>query len=686
MSDFFREHPGRWFVVAALLPLAAAVVLLVAGTARNLARSLGRHWHLPPTLAGYLVLAAMVASAGCAIAGLLSFDPHGPADAERADWVRVGAAKWSNSVLELGYHIDTLSAVLCTMVTVIGSLIVLFSVGYMRDEANPGIEDHEVHTAHGHLHRRGRFGRFFLYLALFAFSMLNLLIADNLMQVFVGWELVGACSFFLIGFYYERPSAQAAATKAFIVNRIGDAGFLVGIAVAWSQCGTLNIQELIRLVPTISEPYLTLMGLGIFVGCVGKSAQLPLHTWLPDAMEGPTPVSALIHAATMVAAGVYLVGRCFPLFSPTVLVVIAYTGAFTLFVAATIACVQTDIKRVLAYSTMSQLGYMMLALGVGGWSAGQLHLLTHAFFKALLFLAAGSAILGLHHAQDLRHMGGLRTRMPVTAYTTLIGVLAIAGFPLLSGWYSKDQILSAALGFSLAEPKHALLFFLPLVTALMTAYYMGRLWLLAFAGTPRSKAAEHAHESPWAMTLPLVVLAAFSVGVAWGWPVWDAGASALGKLLHTAEPPRPAGLTEAHHLAEQYHLVAGGLALLAAAAGGWVAYSRFQSGALLAPSSARFLVHKWYFDELYAALFVRPTVRLAQASGSADRRRPTGDGPGETIDPGTVDGLLNAVGQSAGQAGRRLREVQTGWLRGYVAVLGLTVAGLLGMLVVFSAR
>ena len=286
-------------------------------------------------------------------------------------------------------------------------------------------------------------------------------------------------------------------------------------------------------------PYwmLVLAGLGIFLGCVGKSAQFPLQVWLPDAMEGPTPVSALIHAATMVAAGVYLVGRCYPLFTPEARLIIAYTGGITLFVAATVAVVMTDIKKVLAYSTVSQLGYMMLALGVGGWMAGLFHLVTHAFFKALLFLGSGSVIYGCHHEQDMRKMGGLFPKMKITALTMLVGVLAIAGIPLFSGWYSKDSILAQALGFSYVHRQHLLLFLLPLVTAGLTTFYMFRMWYMTFAGTPRDHHVyEHATESPWLMTAPLVALAVCSLAVAWGWPIWDAKASWLEHQLHHAQP------------------------------------------------------------------------------------------------------------------------------------------------------
>ncbi len=744
MLDLFRDNPGRLFVAATLLPLVPAALMLLAGTVKNLARPHARvggwaaslYWLLggdrPLKTGGYLALAAMLGAAALAISGLVQYlhDAHdptlGPAQvearwSERVDWVRIGAARAEPqaAVLQLGYRVDRLTALMCTMVAVVGSLIFLFSLGYMAEESNERVTDHEVHgpdpardipprhevTAPGHGHhadvpghdftRRGRFGRFFLYLSLFAFSMLNLLIADNLFQVFVGWELVGVCSFFLIGFYYERPAASAAANKAFIMNRIGDAGFLVGIGVAWAVFGTLNIQDLITRLEADRPAGLTdtlwlVMGLGLFLGCVGKSAQFPLHTWLPDAMEGPTPVSALIHAATMVAAGVYLVGRVFPLFSPDVLLVVAYTGAVTLFLAATIATVMTDIKRVLAYSTVSQLGFMMLGLGVGGWAGGLFHLLTHACFKALLFLGAGSVILGLHHEQDLRRMGGLRRKMPVTAYTMLFGVLAIAGATFFSGWYSKDAILADSLGYGAVHPGHALLVILPFVTVGLTAFYMFRLWFLAFTGEPRdTHAFDHARESPWVMTLPLVVLALLSLGAGWGWPVWDPQASVLGHLIHEGEPAAVARFGTEHDVAHHNHGLAGWVGLLLAVAGAGAAaflYAvRNPAAALAAPAGplTRFLARKWYFDELYAALFLRPTVELADASAAADKR-PTAGVTDETenrrIDPGTLDGLLNAVGQVTARAGSALRRVQTGLIRQYVLALALTVVVLLGML------
>ena len=816
--NWFHAVPGRLYVVATLLPLAAFALLLVAGGLRALCRSFRERGGFasrlyralggdtPRKTGAYLATACMAGSAALGITGLANFltDPSTGEQlsarwGERVDWIRLGPVDsasppvWVEQrarfasvpkpalALELGYKIDHLTAVVFTMVTVIGTLIFVFSLGYMKDETQKVVESeplaasHEAHNEHHAkpqaAHRRGRFGRFFLYLSLFCFSMLNLVIADNLFQVFVSWELVGVCSFFLIGFYYERPSASRAANKAFIVNRVGDAGFLVGILIAWTYLGTLNFDEMNRRVrsperdshvslknanqfvrvnpsdekdrygnpqyelpkqgdgthlalfpivkpghfdgiqagghkdgrapvPTVATyttygviPYalFVLMGIGIFMGCAGKSAQVPLQTWLPDAMEGPTPVSALIHAATMVAAGVYLVGRCHPLFAPEVLLTIAYIGAITLSISATIALVQTDIKRVLAYSTCSQLGFMMLALGIGGWVAGLLHLITHAFFKALLFLCSGSVIHGCHHEQDLRKMGGLKAKMPITAFTMLVGVLAISGAPLLSGWYSKDMILSSALGYVSAHKQHFLLFLLPAVTAGMTAYYMFRLWFLAFSGAPRDKHVhDHAHESPWVMTFPLIVLAVFSIGIAWGWPVWEAEASALGHVLHKAEPVSVARDFSAAKEAEHHvHLYAGAIALGLAAMGAYLAFGIFYQKTpthdeLYARGGPwyRFLLRKWYFDEVYDAAIVKPTLQLAHAAAAADKRPPEPES--RRFDLFTLDGILNALGQAAGALGRVLRGAQTGLIRSYVLALALTAALLLGMLAVLK--
>jgi NADH-quinone oxidoreductase subunit L len=474
-------------------------------------------------------------------------------------------------------------------------------------------------------------------------------------------------------------------------------------------------------------PYwvLAAAGLGIFLGCVGKSAQFPLQVWLPDAMEGPTPVSALIHAATMVAAGVYLVGRCFPLFTPEALLVIAYTGGITLFVAATIAVVMTDIKKVLAYSTVSQLGYMMLALGVGGWVAGEFHLLTHACFKALLFLCSGSVIYGCHHEQDMLKMGGLYPKMKITAITMLVGVLAIAGIPLFTGWYSKDSILAQAFGFVSLHRHHLLLFLLPLVTAGLTTFYMFRMWFLTFAGEPRDRHVyEHAHESPWLMTMPLVVLAVLSIVAAWGWPVWDAKASALEGHLHHALPvsvmadfgyvleedrPWEGGRLENNDrnvrlLAYEGHEFAGGLALGMVGVGIIFAMALYYNR-LLDPAEAKeqfpgvhtFLGHKWYFDELYSVFVVRPALVVAHwcrwfdltvidgiINGLARLTVRVSRWDGR-FDNGIVDGLVNLIATVFYAVGGSLRRVQTGYLRNYVLFLVLAAVGIFVVLSYFVA-
>jgi NADH-quinone oxidoreductase subunit L len=674
-----------------------------------------------------------------------------------------------------------LSALMFVMVTFVATLLHIFSMGYMSDEVQPTVEDHEVHAADGHWRRRGRFGRFFMFLSLFCFSMLNLVLADNLFQIFVSWELVGICSFLLIGFYFERHTASSAANKAFIVNRVGDAGFLIGLMILWTYVGTFNFEELFQRLrapqrdahhavpqhdrfvtanraaaisggyrmlvtrgyePTGSDvlifprktdhlhfgsrdderkvafkievkaydkpaanqygliPYwmLVLAGLGVFLGCVGKSAQFPLQVWLPDAMEGPTPVSALIHAATMVAAGVYLVARVYPLFLPDVLLVIAYTGAITLFVAATIAVVMTDIKKVLAYSTVSQLGYMMLALGVGGWVAGAFHLITHAFFKALLFLGSGSVIYGCHHQQDMMKMGGLYPKMKITAVTMLIGVLAICGVPLFAGWYSKDAILVSALSFTadIHHHHHWLLFALPLVTAGLTTFYMFRMWFMTFTGTPRdAHVHEHAHESPWLITVPLIVLATCSIFVAWGLPPWEAHASQMAKQLEHSQPAAVHAdfgdiVDEVKQQSAGYHTIAGGLALVMVVLG--ILFARaLYSRQILDPADAkeqfpgvyRFLSHKWYFDELYSAAVVRPGLMIAGWARAFDTY--VIDGLVNLIarlgvlasfwsgraDRGVVDGLVNVVGNAWYATGAWLRTLQTGYLRSYVLFLAL---------------
>jgi NADH-quinone oxidoreductase subunit L len=668
--------------------------------------------------------------------------------------------------LSIGWYIDALTVFMFVMVTLIATCIHVYASGYMHDELHD-VTDHEVTLADGHhLHRPGRFPRFFQALSLFCFSMLGIVIAGNLLMVFVFWELVGICSWFLIGFYYERKSASTAANKAFIVNRVGDFGMLIGLMALWGALGTLHFGDSTAIgvdgiaaprpglfslmrpastghalqvpdgmvaaaasaeVATIAADHaanptdasseiaarmsdwrkagygrwlLFIAGIGIFCGCVGKSAQFPLSVWLPDAMEGPTPVSALVHSATMVAAGVYLVGRFFPVLSPDVLLVIAYTGGITLFIAATIALVANDIKRVLAYSTVSQLGYMMLALGVGGWVAGLFHLVTHAFFKSLLFLCSGSVIHACH-TNDMRKMGGLLKVMPWTGYTMLVGCLAIigAGVPFvvgLSGYYSKDSILAQALSFSQANPQHAILFYAVAGGAALTAFYMFRLWFMTFMGEPRDHhIAEHAHESPNVMVAPLVVLAVLAVTAGWTLP----GGLGIANLLEQARPAGTAeGMTggfafgqsltypaehESHEGAIHFtatltaFATALGGVLLAAAMYLWKVISPAAAATALRPVYT-FLANRWYFDELYDLVFVKPTHGIAALASWIDRElidklidgiawsaRQLA-GIDAWMDRQLVDGLVNATANATWNAGIKLRGLQTGRLRQYV--------------------
>ena len=622
--------------------------------------------------------------------------------------------------LSIGWYIDSLTVLMFVVVAFIATCIHVYASGYMHDELHD-VTDHEVHlSTGGHLHRPGRFPRFFQALSLFCFSMFGIVIAGNLAMVFVFWELVGICSWFLIGFYYERKSASNAANKAFIVNRVGDFGMLIGLMALWGALGTLQFTDMfaaVRPAPdhalvvpaSMTNWLLFIAGVGIFCGCVGKSAQFPLFVWLPDAMEGPTPVSALVHSATMVAAGVYLVGRFFPVLSPDVLLVIAYTGAITLFIAATIALVANDIKRVLAYSTVSQLGYMMLALGVGGWVAGLFHLVTHAFFKSLLFLCSGSVIHACH-TNDMRKMGGLARVMPWTAYTMLVGCLAIigAGIPFvigLSGYYSKDSILAQALSFAQANPRHSVLFYAVAGGAALTAFYMFRLWFMTFAGEPRDHHVhEHAHESPTVMVAPLVVLSVLAVAAG-----WTIGTFGIANLLEQARPAGTAeGLTggfafgqtltyPAEHLshAEAIHRAATWTAFGTALAGValaavmylWRLVSPDVVATIFRPVYA-FLAGRWYFDELYKAIFVVPALGIAQLASGADRgiidRIIDGlawtarglAGIDAWIDRTLVDGLVNATANATWNAGIALKRLQTGRLRQYVVFIALATVAL----------
>ena len=753
---------------------------------------------------------------------------HGP-QFEPLSGVYYTLGKFGSLALTIGYYIDSLTLAMFCMVTLISSLIHLYAYKYMDDELPPskrgaavdctknsflaffyrfGADSHDNHDSHAdhdshddehaaadaddpeddfmfvdhevsmedgsHCHRTGRYPRFFQALSLFCFSMLGLVLAGNVAMTFVFWELVGICSYFLIGFYVERKSASTAANKAFIVNRIGDFGMIIGLMIFWTGFGTFNYGDdgdesglfsqmeaatvhhvethdgvdsssVPAVVPAklVSAFYeqeikdyrtqhgvsteqaiaelqhervengesplgywlMIIGGLGIFCGCIGKSAQFPLHVWLPDAMEGPTPVSALVHSATMVAAGVFLVGRFYPMFVPETLLVIAIIGTITLFIGATIAITANDIKKVLAYSTISQLGYMIMALGAGGWVAGLLHLFTHAFFKSLLFMGSGSVIHAVH-TNDMREMGGLRKKIPVTAYTMFVACLAIAGagIPFVigtSGYYSKDSILEQAFswgqqnGFAFG----GIFFWVATASAAITAFYMFRMWFMTFAGKPRNEERyAHAREYP-NMVYPLVILAVFAIAVAWPNPLQKG--FDLSTLLEASRPATISGTTlngsvaaivvPDEHLSHMDAIktpvtllatVTGIIGILLAAFMYVLPGSR---GLVAAEMAAKFkwihnfLLNKWWFDELYEVIFVKPSQMIGRWISwidlnildsiihfSARATKAVARFWERLADQIIIDGSVNLIARWIYQAGVSLRRVQTGSLRQYV--------------------
>jgi len=584
-----------------------------------------------------------------------------------ASWMTVGTLN-----IEWGFLLDPLSAIMLMVVTGVGSLIHLYSIGYMHGEEG--------------------FYRFFCYLNLFVFAMLMLVLGNNALVMFIGWEGVGLCSYLLIGYYFHKQSAGDAAKKAFVVNRIGDFGFLLGLFLLFWTMGTEHGVWTFNFVEIAEKGHLlgaggtvvTIVTLCFFLGATGKSAQIPLYTWLPDAMEGPTPVSALIHAATMVTAGVYMIGRLNGLFAmaPNTMMVVAIVGAATAIFAATIGFAQNDIKRVLAYSTVSQLGYMFLAMGVGAFTAGIFHLMTHAFFKACLFLGSGSVIHamhhGLHHAhlhddpQDMRNMGGLAKKMPITYWTFLISTLAISGFPLLSGFFSKDEIL----WWSFGSTRGAIgLWAIGAVAAGMTAFYMFRCVSLTFWGEQRTnpKAKDHIRESPLVITIPLMVLGFLALVGGWiGVPalLGDAFGGMANHFEHFLEPVFGHS-QETYHIAirEALHHSAGlewgmmGLSVLIAFIGiGIALYFYIWRPGLAAkfvnafPQLHRVVFNKWYMDELYDTLFVNPVKRLGTFCWKG-------------FDVKVIDGIVNGVPRLIGDFGKALRLVQSGFVHNYAMVM-----------------
>jgi NADH-quinone oxidoreductase subunit L len=652
-----------WLIPA--LPLAGFVLILLFG------RRLGEPG------AGYLATAMVAAS--FVVVGLTYLEVLGRPEADRTyqyslfEWMPVGGLD-----IDVGFLVDPLSLTMALFVTGIGSLIHLYAVGYMHGDP--------------------KFSKFFLYLNLFVFSMLMLVMGSNMLVTFLGWEGVGVCSYFLISFWHTRPSAATAGKKAFVTNRIGDWGFMVAMFFTWQAIGSLDYVVLRSAAEggAISETLATGIALMLLVGAAGKSAQLPLFVWLPDAMEGPTPVSALIHAATMVTAGVYLMCRAAPVLdlSDTAMWVVAIVGAATALFAATAAIAQNDIKKVLAYSTVSQLGFMFLAVGSGGYVAAVFHMVTHAFFKALMFLGSGSVIHGMHEEQDMRYMGALRKVMPITAFTFIIGWLAIAGVPPFAGFWSKDEILLYAWKMS------PVLWAVGLVTALITAFYMTRQVIMVFYGEarwndPRPEPAHgdaahgdaahghathgdathgdathggiHPHESPWQMTAPLVVLAVLSViGGALNLP-FTKSLHFLGHWLHPV-----VGAFENEEKVTTAIKVGLALAATAAALSGIViAYLVYSAKKVKAVEPA-ILGKAWGVDAAYAAFMGGPGRKLFDlVTWVVDRK--------------IIDGAVNGVGTLVRAGGSQARKVQSGFVRAYALILSVGVVGVLGWFVVRGA-
>ena len=613
---------------------------------------------LPKELSGAVASLAMLAACGVSVVEVAALIGRAPDDRELIQTIFTWIASGDFQV-PLTLRLDPLSALMILVVTGIGFLIHVYSTAYMHEE--PASE----------------YARYFSYLNLFAFFMLLLVLGANFLILFVGWEGVGLCSYLLIGFWYQKPSAADAGKKAFIVNRIGDVAFILGVLLAFVRFGTLDFQRIAAalglLAPEAAFGTVSMIALLLFIGATGKSAQIPLYIWLPDAMEGPTPVSALIHAATMVTAGVYLIGRNAVLFShaPEVLVIVAVIGAATAIWAGSFGLVQNDIKRVLAYSTVSQLGYMFLAMGVGAYAAGIFHLFTHAFFKALLFLGAGAVIHALAGEQDLRNMGGLRRELPMTYWTFLIGSLAIAGVPGLAGFFSKDEIL-----YRTFAGGHTWLWLIGALTSLMTAIYMFRLVFLAFHGTRRTPQHDverpeahhdaHLHDAPRAMAIPLAVLALGSILAGYiGVPEVVGGSNWIEHFLEPSFVPpafegasgTEAAASAASHSLEITLIVVSSILALAGIAIAACAYlKRPEIPARLAarfPGVYRFLVNKGYVDEVYNEVFVQPIKTLSE------------NVLWKGLDATVIDGAVNGTATIVAETGAIVRHVQTGSVRAY---------------------
>jgi NADH-quinone oxidoreductase subunit L len=650
---------------------------------------------LSKTVSGGIACAAIIASFGVSVAAVWTVvSTHQAIEQTAWEWMASGELS-----LPFAFRLDNLSALMILVITGIGSLIHVYSTGYMHDETDP------------------EYARYFSYLNLFAAFMLVLVLGASFPVMFVGWEGVGLCSYLLIGFWHKKPSANDAGKKAFVVNRVGDFGFILGMLILFVTFGTLDFQAVQAAAASTYAPETTGIGiitaatLLLFLGATGKSAQIPLFTWLPDAMEGPTPVSALIHAATMVTAGVYMIGRCAVLFSlaPITLSVVAGIGVATALMAGTIGLVQNDIKRVLAYSTVSQLGYMFLAMGVGAFGAGIFHLYTHAFFKALLFLGSGAVIHALHGEQDLRNMGGLKKHLPITYWTFLIGAIAIAGIPPLAGFFSKDEIL-----WKTFSEHHYVLWGIGMLTAFLTATYMFRLVFLTFHGERRHDAPApehpeeeepaahgtspvahstshpstppapslgagghggHLHDAPPAMAFALIVLAVGSVLAGFiGIPHALGGSNWIETFLHPAfVAPGAPHEAAVHHAEASTELMLMALSVGLAVAGIGLAWYFFVTNRAAADRMAgsfsgihRVLLNKYYVDEIYDTAIVQP-IKIVSTGALW-----------KGVDAGGIDGAVNGVGLGISGSSSLLRRLQTGSIRTYAASLFLGVVLVLG--------
>ncbi len=612
-----------------LVPLFPLIGFAIIGLAnRNLSKN----------LTGIIATGAVLASFVVSAMVFMSRMGHeaAPVTVTLFDWISTGGFS-----AKMSFLVDSLSCMFLMVITGVGTLIHLYSTGYMHEDDG--------------------FRRFFAYLNLFVFFMLLLVLGDNYLVMFIGWEGVGLCSYLLIGFWFKNIDYSSAAKKAFIMNRIGDLGLLLGVLMIFTTFGSINYEGVFGQIDRFGEGnnwVITCICIFLFIGAMGKSAQIPLYTWLPDAMAGPTPVSALIHAATMVTAGIYMVARSSALYSmsPIAMDVVAWTGVITALFAATIGFAQTDIKKVLAYSTVSQLGFMFAALGVGAFSAGVFHVVTHAFFKALLFLGAGSVIHAMHHEQDIRSMGGLKSKLPITHATFLLGYLAIIGFPFFSGYFSKDEIIIQALA------NKPLIGYLLILAAFMTAFYMSRVYFLTFWGKFRGthEQEHHLHESPLTMTIPLMVLAALSV---------VGGFLLHGYMEHDlVAAVKASAVIDEHHLHTLHNIMYGVTATVLAIAA--YAYVRYVSQNTVPSADAEMqgfektVYNKYYIDEFYESAITKPINRIGSFLYNL-------------FDRMVVDGLVNGIGEGVRTLSGQFRQLQTGNTGFYI------VSMVVGMIVMF---